>query len=105
LEHAPMSPAEIALPPMSELFERKALSQRHPKLLPDSRIEWALRWRDDNGLSACGGVYESPTGVLLIHEPRFIAWFLGLRGRSKPRAGRFGKRGAARRKTRQAVKL
>jgi hypothetical protein len=39
-----------------------------------------------NGLS--GAVFDSPCGELLIHEPSFLAWFLGLGGRAKPRAGR-----------------
>ena len=39
-----------------------------------------------NGLSAA--VFDSPCGELLIHEPSFLAWFLGLAGRAKPRAGR-----------------
>ena len=33
-------------------------------------------------------VYNSPGGELLIHEPSFLAWFLGLGGRARPRAGR-----------------
>jgi hypothetical protein len=41
-----------------------------------------------NGLS--DAVYDSPCGDLLIHEPFFLAWFLGLTGRPKARAGRRG---------------
>ena len=39
-----------------------------------------------NGLTAA--VFDSPCGELLIHEPSFLAWFLGLSGRAMPRAGR-----------------
>ena len=37
-------------------------------------------------------VFDSPCGELLIHEPSFLAWFLGLSGRARPRAGRTGRR-------------
>lgn len=33
-------------------------------------------------------VYESKSGQLLVHEPEFLRWYLGLTGRSKPRAFR-----------------
>lgn len=39
-----------------------------------------------NGLSAA--VFDSPCGELLIHEPSFLAWLLGLSGRATPRATR-----------------
>ena len=83
-----MSAAEIALPPTSELYTRQQLPPRHPHLLNDHRVAWALRNRRKNGLEAAGAVFESPCGELLIHEPRFLAWFLGLAGRAKPRAAR-----------------
>jgi hypothetical protein len=37
-------------------------------------------------------VYESKSGQLLIHEPEFLRWYLGLTGRSKPRASRVRRR-------------
>jgi hypothetical protein len=37
-------------------------------------------------------VFDSPCGELLIHDPSFLAWFLGLSGRAKRRAGRRGGR-------------
>lgn len=59
---------------------------RHPHLLNESRLKWALRNRSDNGLDAAGSIFETRSGELLIHEPIFLAWWLGLAGRRKPRA-------------------
>lgn len=80
--------SEIQLPPSCELFERDALIARHPSILNRYRVEWALRRRHKNGLDAVGAVFESRAGVLLIHEPTFIRWLLGLTGRARPRARR-----------------
>lgn len=74
------------IPPTSELFSKEALVERHPNLLSHPRIQWALRNRATNGLSSV--VYESKSGQLLVHEPEFLRWYLGLTGRSKPRASR-----------------
>jgi hypothetical protein len=74
-----------SLPPMSELYTSHQLSGRHQHLLSEHRVAWALRHRRDNGLSAAGAVFDSPCGKLLIHEPAFLAWFLGLSNRAKPR--------------------
>jgi len=73
-----------AAPPTSELFTKFQLAQRHPHLLNDSRLTWALRNRSTNGLASA--VFESRSGELLLHEPQFLAWYLGLSGLSKPRA-------------------
>lgn len=75
------------LPPTSELFDAHTLVERHPTILTTSRVKWALRNRATNGLGEQNAVYESQAG-LLIHEPTFIRWFLGLSGRAKPRAAR-----------------
>jgi hypothetical protein len=77
---------DAVLPPTSELCTRRELTRRHPHLLSDHRVAWALRNRKKNGLSACRAVFESPCGELLVREPAFLAWFLGLAGRSRPRA-------------------
>ena len=78
-------------PPTSELYTRMALVRRHPHLLSEHRLVWALRNRKRNGLASIGAVFDSPCGELLIHEPAFLAWLLGLAGRSKPRALRIPK--------------
>jgi hypothetical protein len=88
-------PSDPELPPLEEIFARREFAERHPRLLNRSRVEWALRNRSTNGLEAAGGVYASPCGQLLVHEPAFLAWFLGLKGRSKPRAARRKRAGAA----------
>lgn len=82
----PMLAVPPPLPPMTELVTKAQLVVRHPHLLSVNRVTWALRCRATNGLSAA--VFDSPCGELLIHEPSFLAWFLGLNGRAKPRAGR-----------------
>ena len=69
----------------SEIFAMRPLIERHPNLFNTSRVTWALRNRDKNGLAKCGAVFESKGGELLIHEPKFLEWFLGLSGRTKPR--------------------
>ena len=80
----------LDIPPTSELFSKEALVERHPNLLTCPRVQWALRNRTRNGLSSV--VYESKSGQLLIHEPEFLRWYLGLTGRSKPRASRVRRR-------------
>lgn len=76
------------LPPTTEVFSRRYFEKRHPDLLSEHRIAWAIRHRHTNGLMAAGAVFESPCGEILIHEPTFLRWFLGLAGRAKPRATR-----------------
>jgi hypothetical protein len=80
------SEPRVDIPPTSELFSKEALVERHPNLLTNPRVQWALRNRERNGLSSI--VYESRSGQLLVHEPEFLRWYLGLTGRSKPRASR-----------------
>lgn len=87
----PMIAAPASVPPTKELVTKAQLVAKHPHLLSANRVTWALRCRAVNGLSAA--VFDSPCGQLLIHEPAFLAWFLGLSGRAKPRAmGRRGRR-------------
>jgi hypothetical protein len=81
------------VPPTSELFNKSQFVERHPNLFTPARIEWALRKRESNGLK--GIVFESRSGELVIHEPGFLAWYLGLSGRAKPRSQRRRKRVAA----------
>jgi len=91
--HAHITPPNVArldIPPTSELFSKEGLVERHPNLLTYPRVQWALRNRASNGLSSV--VYESKSGQLLIHEPEFLRWYLGLTGRSKPRASRVPRR-------------
>jgi hypothetical protein len=76
----------VIIPPTSELFDKHQIVERHPHLLNPPRVEWALRNRDNNGLAQA--VFESRSGTLLVHEPGFLAWYLGLSGRAKPRAAR-----------------
>lgn len=78
--------ADKPVPPASEIFPANVFPQRHPHILSGHRVTWALRNRRKNGLEAAGAVFESPCGQLMVHEPAFLAWFLGLAGRSKPRA-------------------
>jgi hypothetical protein len=80
--------AETALPPSSEVYPWRQLVGRHPNLLSEPRVQWALRNRRKNGLQAADAVFDSPCGELLIHEPAFLTWFLGLAGRAKPRCKR-----------------
>ena len=81
------------IPPTSELFSKEGLVERHPNLLTYPRVQWALRNRTRNGLSSI--VHESKSGQLLVHEPEFLRWYLGLTGRSKPRASSVRRRNAS----------
>ena len=74
------------LPPTTELFSNRDLAARHGPLLTIARLKWALRNRARNGLDELHAVYDSKGGELLIWEPKFLAWFLGLTGRHKPRS-------------------
>src|ERR1700730_2792370 len=68
------SVCDASLPPASEICTRRELVKRHPHLLSEHRVTWALRNRSKNSLSACGAVFKSPCGELLIREPVFLAW-------------------------------
>lgn len=83
-----------SVPPTSELFPQDQLVQRHPTILFKSRVQWAIRNRHKNGLA--DAVFESKGGEILVHEPAFLHWFLGLGGRAKPRAPRRHQREATR---------
>jgi hypothetical protein len=73
------------IPPTTEIFTLAQLAGRHPHLLPVNRLRWATRNRAKNGLGAAGGVFETPVGEMLYHEPTVLRWLLGLTGRAKPR--------------------
>ena len=81
----PATQSTPTTPATSELYNSRQLAGRHPHLLNEHRVAWAVRNRQKNGLSAAGATFNSPCGEILIHEPTFIAWFLGLAGRAKPR--------------------
>jgi hypothetical protein len=78
----------LKLPPTTELFSLRALADRHPMLLSENRLRWAIRNRHFNGLATAGAVYESPVGEFILHEPSTLTWLLGLSGRAKPRRAR-----------------
>lgn len=82
-----MSPAQI-LPHANNLFPAAKFAERHPNLLNANRVAWAVRHRRVNGLAECGGTFESPLNQVLINEPAFLAWLVGLAGRKKPRSAR-----------------
>jgi hypothetical protein len=82
------SPPGPAIPPTSELFDIHSIVERHPHLLTESRVRWALRNRTRNGLDAQHAVFMTASEILLIHEPAFLRWWLGLGGRNRPRRPR-----------------
>lgn len=41
-----------ALPPTAELYSLRDMAARHPNLLTEARLKWALRNRKENGLDA-----------------------------------------------------
>ena len=81
-------------PTPTEIFSLKELAERHPRLLPYSRLRWMARNRAHNGLLTSGAAFESPTGEILFSEPKTIEWLLGLAGRAKPRKTRNNRKAA-----------
>lgn len=53
------------------------------KIATEHQLRWWVRFRDENGLSACGAVVErrpnprSTRPMLFIVRPRFAAWMAG----------------------------
>jgi hypothetical protein len=82
------------LPSTAQLFGLRDLAARHPNLLTESRLRWAIRNRRANGLDAAGVVFETKGGELVVNEPSFLRWWLGLSGRHSPRASRRRRRAA-----------
>ena len=74
------------VPPTAEIFNIDQLVERHPKFFKKTRLQWAFRNRETNGLK--DAIFKSRSGELYAHEPALLRWFLGLSGRSKPRASR-----------------
>ena len=74
-----------ALPPTEALLTRADLLAKHPTLLTPNRLKWALRNRKHNGLEKSGAIIESPLGVLLIHQYKFLEWVCGKRGLRRSR--------------------
>lgn len=83
------------IPNTAELFGLRDLAARHPNLLSEARLKWAIRNRNANGLDAARIVFETKGGELVVHEPAFLQWWLGLSGRHTPRAQRRKRRRAA----------
>ena len=64
---------------LSDLYSVPAFREAHPYLFKSKgELDYLLRNRDFNGLSACGAVVASRTGRrLTIVAPLFVAWLLG----------------------------
>ena len=74
------------IPPTEEIICRQELVRRHPTLLTEASVQWALRNRASNGLASA--VYETRSGALRVHESSFINWFLGPKGSHELKARR-----------------
>ena len=64
---------------LNDLYSVPAFKEAHPCLFKSKcELDYLLRHRGLNGLSACGAVRASPTGRrLTIVAPLFVAWLLG----------------------------
>ena len=64
---------------LNDLYSVPAFKEAHPYLFKSKcELDYLLRHRRLNGLSACGAVRASPTGRrLTIVAPLFVAWLLG----------------------------
>ncbi len=64
---------------LSDLYSVPRFREAHPYLFKSKgELDYLLRNRDFNGLSACGAVVASRTGRrLTIVAPLFVAWLLG----------------------------
>ena len=64
---------------LNDLYSVPAFKEAHPCLFKSKcELDYLLRHRRLNGLSACGAVRASPTGRrLTIVAPLFVEWLLG----------------------------
>ena len=74
------------VPPLDHLFSIEELVARNPHILKESSIRWAARNRFENGAEEA--FYKTQSGQLLVNEPVFMAWYLNLESRNRPRAPR-----------------
>lgn len=67
---------------LNDLYSVPAFKDAHPYLFKSKcELDYLLRHRRLNGLSACGAVRASPTGRrLTIVAPLFVDWLLGEAG-------------------------
>lgn len=57
---------------LDEYSTPEGLAKKHSELFSLQQLRWALRFRDDNGLSQ----HVTKFGRrLYIHEPGFVTWF------------------------------
>lgn len=61
------------------LFSINALVERYPSMLTYPKMYRLLNKRETNGLSKIGALRKSPTFEWLIHERKFMKWYMGRR--------------------------
>lgn len=62
---------------LSELDTIDELTARYPNKFTKSQLQWALRFRDENGLNAA---VVKLGRRLYLHRPTFMMWLVSRRG-------------------------
>jgi len=68
---------EINIHDLSELDTIDELTARYPDKFSKSQLQWALRFRDENGLDAA---VVKLGRRLYLHRPTFMTWLVSRRG-------------------------
>ena len=68
---------EINIHDLSELDTLDELTVRYPDKFTKSQLQWALRFRDKNGLDAA---VVKLGRRLYLHRPTFMRWLVSRRG-------------------------
>lgn len=68
---------EINIHDLSELDTIDELTARYPEKFTKSQLQWALRFREDNGLDRA---VVKLGRRLYLHRPTFMHWLVNQRG-------------------------
>jgi hypothetical protein len=69
--------SEIKIHDLSELDTLDELTARYPDKFTKAQLQWALRFRDENGLDAA---VVKLGRRLYLHRPTFMMWLVNRRG-------------------------
>ena len=76
-QHKHTTEPEINIQDLSELDTIDELTARYPDKFTKSQLQWALRFRDENGLDSA---VVKLGRRLYLHRPTFMLWLVSRRG-------------------------
>lgn len=76
-QHKNTIDSEIIIHDLSELETIDELTARYPDKFTKSQLQWALRFRDENGLDAA---VIKLGRRLYLHRPSFMLWLVSSQG-------------------------